>query len=108
MIIFENEHLIVVNKDHGVPSQMGSGLSLENRSEVAIDKMLEAYLLSSGSKSSGKLVHRLDRKTSGLLALAKTKDMAAYLSLLLRERDCYKAYYALLCGVPKYTRGIIR
>ena len=54
---------------------------------------------------SGKLVHRIDRKTSGLLALAKSKDMAAWLSQLLRERDSnpqiYKAYYALLCGVPK-------
>ena len=44
MILYENEHLIVINKDNGVPSQMGTGLSIENRGEVAIDKMLEAYM----------------------------------------------------------------
>jgi 23S rRNA-/tRNA-specific pseudouridylate synthase len=46
MIIYENEHLIVINKDNGVPSQMGTGLSIDTKSEIAVDKMLEAYLIS--------------------------------------------------------------
>lgn len=110
MMVFENEHIIVINKDNGVPSQMGTGLSIDNKSEIAVDKLLEAYLINSGLNSSGKLVHRIDRKTSGLLALAKTKEMASWLSYLFREREnsLYKAYYALLCGVPKFSEGIIR
>ena len=44
MIIYENEHMIVINKDNGVPSQMGSSLSIDNKYEVAIDKLLQAYL----------------------------------------------------------------
>lgn len=80
MIVYENQHVIVINKDNGVPSQMGTGLSLDNRGEVAVDKMLEAYLRVKGEEGSGMLVHRLDRKTSGLMVLAKTKDMAGWLS----------------------------
>jgi 23S rRNA pseudouridine955/2504/2580 synthase len=75
MIIFETDHVIVINKDNGVPSQMGTGLSVDNKSEVAVDKMLNAYC------PEGKLIHRLDRKTSGLMVLAKTADMAAFLGL---------------------------
>jgi len=44
MIIFENQHLIVINKDNGVPSQMGTGLSIDNTAEVSVDMMLNAYL----------------------------------------------------------------
>jgi 23S rRNA-/tRNA-specific pseudouridylate synthase len=40
MILFENEHLIVINKDHGVPSQMGTGLSLNHSADISIDNML--------------------------------------------------------------------
>ena len=102
MIIFENDHIIIINKDNGVPSQMGSGLSLNNVDQVAIDKLVEAYC------QEGKLVHRLDRKTSGLMVLAKTKDMAGYIGKSFKGRDIYKAYYALVCGVPKIKSGIIR
>lgn len=74
MVIFENENIIVINKDNGVPSQMGTGLSLDVKSHVAIDKMLLAYC------EEGRLIHRLDRKTSGLMVLAKSKDVAAFLT----------------------------
>jgi 23S rRNA pseudouridine955/2504/2580 synthase len=56
----------------------------------------------------GRLIHRLDRKTSGLMALAKNKDMAGFLTSLFKEREIYKAYYALLCGIPRLPSGIIR
>ena len=102
MIIFENEDIIIINKDNGVPSQMGQGLSLEKKSQVAIDVMLGSYC------KDGKLVHRLDRNTSGLMVLAKNKDMAALITQMFREREIYKAYYALLCGIPKIPKGIIR
>jgi 23S rRNA pseudouridine955/2504/2580 synthase len=108
MMVFENEHLIVINKDHGVPSQMGTGLSPS--ADISVDRLLNAYLKTKGLPAEGKLVHRIDRKTSGLLALAKSKDMAAWLGHLFKERnDClYKAYYALLHGQPKFAEGIIR
>ncbi len=104
MVVFENDSLVVLNKDHGVPSQMGTGLSLSQSSEVALDRLLEAYLMSQGSQLTGHLVHRLDRKTSGLIALAKNKEMAQWLGTMFKDRDpaIYKAYYALLCGIPPF------
>jgi 23S rRNA pseudouridine955/2504/2580 synthase len=90
---------------------MGTGLSLQSRNEIAVDKMLEAYLISKGlNPADGKLIHRIDRKTSGLLALAKSKEMASWLSSLFRERDdaIQKTYFALLCGIPKFSQGNIR
>jgi 23S rRNA pseudouridine955/2504/2580 synthase len=84
---------------------MGTGLSLESRSDIAVDKMLEAYLITKGlNPADGKLIHRIDQKTSGLLALAKSKDMASWLSQLFRERNeaVKKTYFALLCGVPRF------
>lgn len=66
---------------------MGTGLSVDVKGEIAVDKMLEAYMMQNGLKGTGNLVHRLDRKTSGLMALGKTKDMASWLSYLLRTRN---------------------
>ena len=45
MLTFENENIVILNKDHGVPSQMGTGLSLNQTSEIALDKLFEAYLM---------------------------------------------------------------
>jgi 23S rRNA-/tRNA-specific pseudouridylate synthase len=89
---------------------MGTGLSLNQTSEIALDKLFEAYLMKQGSTLTGHLAHRLDRKTSGLIALAKTKEMAHWLGMMFKERDAgvYKAYYALLCGIPPFQQGLIR
>ena len=83
---------------------MGTGLSLNQTSEIALDKLFEAYLMKQGSTLTGHLAHRLDRKTSGLIAMAKTKEMAQWLGMMFKERDggVYKAYYALLCGIPPF------
>ena len=102
MVVYENEHILVINKENGVPSQKGTGLSLKNKSEVSIDTMLSAFC------EEGKLIHRLDRKTSGLMVLAKHKDMAAWLGLMFKERQIYKAYYVLLCGLPPLDQVTVR
>ncbi|CDW82985.1 ribosomal large subunit pseudouridine synthase c [Stylonychia lemnae] len=109
MIQFENEHIIVINKDHGVPSQMGSGLNDDNSSHFSIDTMLQYYCPDSEDLfSGGRLIHRLDRKTSGLMVLAKNKEMAKVLGDKFKQRQIYKAYYALICGIPSIPRAIVR
>jgi 23S rRNA-/tRNA-specific pseudouridylate synthase len=59
---------------------MGSGLD----PHTSVDKMLSIYLY---NEEEGYLVHRLDRKTSGLMVLAKTKEMAKYLGQVFMERQ---------------------
>ena len=55
-----------------------------------------------------KLVHRLDRDTSGVLLIARTAQAAAGLSRALAGRDASKIYWALVKGVPKEKRGLIK
>jgi 23S rRNA pseudouridine955/2504/2580 synthase len=69
-VLWKDEHMIVINKPPGLPSQGGSGLG-----DRHVDAMADA--LKFGFKDKPKLVHRLDKDTSGLLMLARTFGGAA-------------------------------
>jgi 23S rRNA pseudouridine955/2504/2580 synthase len=68
--------------------------------------MLEA--LQGKKRQKPRLVHRLDRDTSGVLVVARTLPAAAALSESLRRRDARKIYWALTKGVPKPHRGVVK
>src|SRR5258706_15596516 len=68
--------------------------------------MLEA--LQGKKRQRPRLVHRLDRDTSGVLVVARTLPAAAALSESLRRRDARKIYWALTKGVPKPHQGVVR
>ncbi len=68
--------------------------------------MLDA--LTFGKKQRPRLVHRLDRDTSGVLVIARTVPAAAALAESLRQRDASKIYWALTKGVPEKQRGTIK
>jgi 23S rRNA pseudouridine955/2504/2580 synthase len=97
MILFEDAYLLVLNKPHGLAVQGGSG---QHRH---LDGMLESW--TEGERP--KLVHRLDRGTSGVLLVAKTRRMAAELGESFRSRQAVKIYWALVEGVPKPPQGRI-
>ncbi len=99
MLLYEDKKVYVFNKPSGLAVQGGSGI---NRS---IDSMLEALRDKSGQKP--RLVHRLDRDTSGALVVAKTRGAAAALAKSFRHRDTQKTYWALLFGVPREREGRI-
>lgn len=100
-VIFKDEHMIVINKPAGLPSQGGSG-----QGERHVDGLAEA--LKFGYKEKPKLVHRLDKDTSGLLMLARTDRVARGLSESLRHRNTRKIYWALCAGVPNPRQGSIK
>ncbi len=100
-VIFKDEHLIILNKPPGLPSQGGSGLG-----ERHVDALSEA--LKFGYKDKPKLVHRLDKDTSGLLMLARTDRVARNLSEALRHRNTRKIYWAAVAGVPHPRKGSIK
>ena len=95
MILFENEHVMIIDKPTGVPCQQGTGLNVHGN--PSIDVLANAYL-SNSEGAEGFLVHRLDMAASGLMCLAKTHRMAKYLSELMRERLIIKTYTALVCS----------
>jgi len=100
-VLWKDQHLIVLNKPPGLPSQGGSGLDHRH-----VDGLTEA--LTFGYKERPKLVHRLDKDTSGLLVLARTDRVARAMSEAFRLRTTRKIYWAAVAGVPHPRMGTIR
>ena len=99
MILFEDADVMVLNKPAGLAVQGGSGMTKH------VDQMLEAMRDAKGQKP--RLVHRLDRETSGCLLIAKTRFAASALTGSFRHRSARKIYWALVAGVPKPKQGRI-
>ena len=100
-VLWMDQHMIVLNKPPGLPSQGGSG-----QGERHVDGLAEA--LKFGYKEKPKLVHRLDKDTSGILLLARTDRVARGLSEALRHREARKIYWAVVAGVPHPKQGSIK
>ena len=98
-ILYRDDAVIVLNKPAGLASQGGKGIA------VHLDGMLDALRFEGTERP--KLVHRLDRDTSGVLLLARGVKQASKLSAAFRGRDVEKTYWALLWGVPELLEGRI-
>ena len=99
MVLFEDKWLMVLNKPWGLAVQGGSG------TKHHIDGMLESLADEKGERP--RLVHRLDRDTSGVLLIAKTRRVAADLGEIFRSRQARKIYWSVVEGVPKPPQGRI-
>ncbi len=99
MILFEDRDFLVLDKPFGLAVQGGSGMVRH------IDGMLASMPNERGERPV--LVHRLDRDTSGVLLVAKTRKIAAGLGEIFRSRQARKIYWALVEGVPKPAQGRI-
>ena len=97
--LYEDDDVMVLNKPMGLAVQGGSGMVRH------IDGMLEVLQTRDGQRP--RLVHRLDRDTSGCLLIAKTRFSAAALAKTFRTRSARKLYWALVPGVPKPKQGRI-
>jgi len=99
-VIWRDEHLIAINKPPGLPSQGGS------KQTRHVDGMGDA--LRFGSDEKPRLVHRLDKDTSGILLLARTRMAASALSEAFRSHETRKIYWAAVAGVPHPLMGTVR
>jgi len=97
-VIYKDNDIIAINKPAGIAVQGGT------RQITHIDNLLSA--LSFGLRRP-KLVHRLDKDTSGALILARNDLSAAWLTGAFRERTIHKMYYAILDGKVEGNGGII-
>ena len=96
-VLFEDAHLLAIDKPAGLAVHGGSGLRfglIEAMRQLRPDIELE-------------LVHRLDRETSGCLLLAKRRSALRELHQLLRDREIEKRYLALLTGVLPRREQIV-
>ncbi|PWS35062.1 RluA family pseudouridine synthase [Falsiroseomonas bella] len=99
MVIHRDADVLVLDKPHGLPVQGGPGIAKH------LDGMLDA--LRFGAEDRPRLVHRLDRDTSGVLVLARTAAAAAKLAAAFRGRDVQKTYWAVTVGEPTPPAGRI-
>src|SRR5215472_16540822 len=98
-VLHRDDAVIVVNKPPGLAVQGGSG------TERHLDGLLD--VLRFGSDERPRLVHRLDKETSGVLVLARTAAAAAFLARAFREKTTRKIYWAVVVGLPKLRQGRI-
>lgn len=99
-ILYMDKQVIVIDKPPGLATQGGSGLTKH------VDGMLDSLQYEKPTRP--KLVHRLDRDTSGVLLVARTAQAASGLAQALALRDTSKVYWALTRGVPKQRHGVIK
>ena len=96
--IKENDHYIALNKPSGLAVQGGSGIKYN------IDEMLQCKF---GKNATPKLIHRIDKDTSGLLLVAKDQISAKKFANYFKERKILKVYLALVSPIPKIESGTI-
>lgn len=100
MVIAEDDDILVLNKPAGLSSQGGRG------QVHTLDELLFAFAKASGNRP--RLIHRLDRDTSGVILTARTKAAAGFLGKALMARKFRKTYWAIVTpGAPAPPTGLI-
>ena len=99
LILHRDEHVIVLNKPAGLAVQGGSNTTRH------VDGLLDGLRFDSTERP--RLVHRLDKDTSGVLLIARTAAAAAFLTRAFRDKTTRKTYWAIVAGCPKLSQGRI-
>jgi 23S rRNA pseudouridine955/2504/2580 synthase len=99
-VIWRDDDILALNKPPGLAVQGGSGQRRH------VDGLAEA--LRFGAEERPRLVHRLDRDTSGVMILARNRKAAEALTRAFRDRSTRKIYWAALAGVPHPRMGTVR
>lgn len=100
MVLYDDGHIIALNKPAGLPTQGGTGVTKH------IDGLLDVLANKEGVRP--RLVHRLDKDTSGLLLLARSAKIAKEMGKIFQRRDIRKIYWALTVPAPEINSGEIR
>jgi 23S rRNA pseudouridine955/2504/2580 synthase len=96
-VLHRDASVIVLDKPAGLAVQGGTG------AERHLDGLLDALRFDAGERP--RLVHRLDKDTSGILVIARSAAAAAFLTRAFRDRTTRKLYWALVAGRPKPAQG---
>jgi 23S rRNA pseudouridine955/2504/2580 synthase len=99
MVIHRDRQAIVLNKPPGLATQGGT------KTEMHVDRLLDA--LTFEAEGRPKLVHRLDKDTSGVLLVARNARAAGHFAKAFSSRTAHKIYWAIVTGVPSIEDGMI-
>jgi 23S rRNA pseudouridine955/2504/2580 synthase len=97
LVLHRDAQVIAINKPAGLAVQGGTGTTKH------LDAMLDALRFEATERP--RLVHRLDRDTSGVLLIGRTARATAFLARAFQGRDAKKTYWAITVGVPRHERG---
>ena len=98
-VLYKDSDVLVINKPAGLAVQGGTGL------DKNLDAMLDSLRFDAAERP--RLVHRLDKDTSGVLVLARSGKAARELAEAFRDKSAQKIYWAVVVGVPSPERGTI-
>lgn len=104
-IVYEDNHIIVVNKE---PGEIVQG---DKTGDTPISEMLKSHLKEKYNKPGNVfigVVHRIDRPVGGLVIFAKTSKALERLNRMLREGEIHKTYHALVEGSPEKDSAELR
>lgn len=99
-VLYEDDSVIALNKPPGLATQGGPGVRRH------VDGLLDAFRRP-GDSARPKLVHRLDKDTSGVLLIARTSAAAAHFAKQFKRRETHKLYWAMIMGAPDLAMGRI-
>lgn len=99
MVIHKDDAALVLNKPPGLATQGGT------KTDDHVDRLLDALCFDLDSRP--KLVHRLDKDTSGALLIARKASTAAHFARAFSSRTARKVYWAIIVGVPSIEDGMI-
>lgn len=103
LIIYEDDYLFILNKPIGHAVQGGTKSNFK-----PLDKVAKAYFdRNPGNEIEPRLVHRLDKETSGVLIFAKTRKVAQELTFMFQQKLIKKQYLVICAGLPAQMEGII-
>lgn len=100
MTVYQDHDVIAINKPYGLATQGGT------KTFHHVDRLLSAFTDAHGNRP--KLVHRLDKDTSGIMIAARSREVAATLAESFKERAIDKTYLAITLGVPRTHRDVIK
>ena len=101
-ILYEDNHLMVVNKRPGTPVQA------DTSGDSALEDEVKAFIKRRASKPGAVflgVIHRIDRPVSGVVLLAKTSKALSRMNEAVRSRDIVKRYFALVAQMPEQEEG---
>ena len=101
-ILFEDNHLIAVNK------RAGDIVQIDDTGDEPLDEQVKKYIAAKYNKPNGAflgVVHRLDRPVSGVILFAKTSKALERINLMFKSREMKKIYWAVVRNRPQPTEG---
>ena len=104
-VVYEDEHIAVIDKPIGVAVHPGAGHADDTLVNGAVKRW--PHLVEVGESDRPGIVHRLDKDTSGLMILALSADAHNRLSEMIRNREITRIYTAVVHGIPDQREGIV-